>query len=389
MRIAIDARWIFRQISGIGAYTRALTGALARLDADNEYVLFFHFPDVRIRTQQELGLTGRDNFRGVMLPHNVFSPYSQLSLPLALRRERIDVYHSPNYMIPFAAFPRRRRGRTRCVATVHDVIPLRFTDHAPRSRKSRLYPLYKLLMRELGVRADALIAVSDTSRRDVLHYLHIPPAAADKVRTVYCGVDRRFSATGLPPPRPSDAPRTVLYVGRLDPYKNVPTLVRAFARAAAEAPFPLRLTMVGARDPRYPEAERLAGELGLAGAMRWTGYVSDEELLRLYRQADVLVHPSRYEGFGLQVVEAMACGLPVVCSNAGSLAEVAGEAALLVDPDDEAGFTRAMLDVLLKPELAQRLIVAGLSRSARFTWERAARETLALYRELGGEARGK
>lgn len=381
MRIAVDMRWIFPEISGIGAYTRELVRRLLQIDREHTYVLYFDRPEMRDRLAAELELDNGANAETRVLPWGLFSLKQQLLMSRALRRDAIDCYHSTNYMIPLFAFPAGRRGRTACVVTIHDVIPMIFPQHAPKSRKARLYPLYRWIMRQVGRRADAIIADSDVSRRDIIQHLGIPAEAAGKVQRVYCGVSDRFRDLR---PRPDDNPareRRLLYVGRIDPYKNVDTLMRAFAgvRASAGA---VRLVIAGSRDPRYPQFEALARELGIEPYVTWTGYLDDDTLLRTYREADVLVHPSRYEGFGLQAAEAMAAGLPVVCSTAGSLPEVVGDAAVLVDPDDTAGFTAAILSVLNDPARAQALRKAGRERAARFTWQATAEKILAIYERL-------
>jgi alpha-1,3-rhamnosyl/mannosyltransferase len=319
------------------------------------------------------------------VPFGVFSPLSQLDLPLRLRREAVSVYHSTNYMIPLPAFPRHRRGRIKAVTTLHDVIPLLFPGHAPRSRKARLFPLYVRLMHDVARRSHAIVTDSNASARDIAACLHLGAEDRARLHTVYCGVEPRFR----PGPRPdagAAGPRRVLYVGRCDPYKNLETLLRAFAGVAAELREPVELLVAGPPDPRYPEAPALARSLGIADRVRWTGYLSDDELVATYRRADLLAHPSRYEGFGLQIVEAMACGTPVVCSRAASLPEVAGDAAILLDPDDVDGFRRAILDVLRNPGTAARLSEKGLRQAARFTWEATARRMLAIYEQLGEPA---
>jgi len=386
--IAVDARWIFREISGIGEYTRELIRALAALDRKNRYVLLFDNADVRARTLAETGVRDAPNVTSVLLPWGLFSVRNQLLLPRALRRRGIEVFHATNYMIPFLAFPRRRTGAVRCVTTIHDVIPLLFPDHGPRSRKTRLFALYRRVMIEAGARSDFILTDSRAAREDLLGPLRIPPAEADKVRAIYCGVAERFRSAAPPAARPAaggDA-AVLLYVGRCDPYKNLPLAVRALAAARQACPGPVRLAVAGAPDPRYPEAIRLADRLGLRDAVHWLGYLPDEELVRAYQRADLLVHPSRYEGFGLQVAEALAAGLPVVCTNAGALPEVAGDAALLTDPGDEDGFVRNVVRVLREPELARDLSARGRRQAARFTWRRTAEQTLAVYEEaaLGG-----
>ncbi len=386
MRIAIDARWIFPEISGIGAYTRDLIRHLTSADTPNRYVLLFDNPEVRERTISETDTAQRPNVETVLLPYGVFSLRNQFYLRHELRRRKIDVYHSTNYMIPFAAFPANRAGAVRCVTTIHDVIPMIFPNHAPRSRKARVYPLYRRLMLEVGRRSDAIVTDSEASRKDIIEHLRIPAERQDRVRVVYCGVNPRFRPPQQPLSANPNRTRNILYVGRCDPYKNIDTLLKAFAAACQRTELKLRLTLAGSPDPRYPEPQQLADRLGIRDAVTWTGYVSDEMLVRLYQESDLLVHPSRYEGFGLQVAEAMACGTPVICSNAGSIPEVAGDATVLLDPDDVAGFAAAIARVLSTPSETGELVDRGLSRVAQFTWERAAAGMSEIYSELGPHA---
>jgi len=268
------------------------------------------------------------------------------------------------------------------VTTIHDVIPLLFPDAAPRSKKTRLFPIYRRLMIEIGRRSDVIITDSVASARDVASQIRLD-AGGQKVRTVYCGVSPRFQPAATPRWLTNASTREILYVGRADPYKNLATLIRAFDRTRHRLPFPVRLVVAGSSDSRYREAPELAERLGLGESVRWTGYLGDQELLHCYQQADLLVQPSRYEGFGLQVLEAMACGVPVICSNAGSLPEVTAGAALMLDWDDVAGFADRIVDVLTNADLAAEMRRKGMSQAANFTWTRTARQTLRLYTELG------
>jgi len=387
MKIAIDGRWIFREISGIGAYTRELIRQLALLDAQDEVVIFFDNAAVRERTWREAGLADAPNFTARDLPYGVFSIGSQWKLPSLLRRLGVDVFHSTNYMIPLAAFPRHRSGPVKCVATVHDVIPLIFRDQVARSRKARVFPLYRRLMREVGARSDALITDSRASRADILKCLRIPRESEHKVHVVYCGVGEGFApgAARAGDGTPGTRTRNLLYVGRADPYKNLVTLVRAFKAVREQCPAEVTLTVAGTPDPRYPEAGQLARELGVDSAIRWTGYLSDEDLVSVYRGADLLAHPSRYEGFGLQVVEAMACGVPVICSNTGALPEVAGDAAVLLSPDDVEKWAERISEVLTHPDLARTLSERGREQARKFSWARTATDTLRVYREVANQ----
>lgn len=385
MKIVIDARWIHREISGVGAYTRALIRELGRLDNPHRYVLLFQEPELRDRTLAESALIGHPAFETALLPYGLFSMRNQFALGPWLAHAGADIFHSPNYMIPLPAFPRRGPHRCRAVVTIHDVIPLIFPNHAPRSKKARLFFIYRRLMHEIGRRADRIVSDSDASARDVARHLAINTARQAPVQTIHCGVDAVFRPLARPAAaaaQEATRERCLLYVGRTDPYKNVPLLVRAFATARTRCPFPLRLIIAGSVDPRYPEAQTAARQMGVADAVQWTGYISDAALLAHYQTADALVHPSRYEGFGLQIVEAMACGLPVICGNGGSLPEVAGDAAIVLDSDDEAAFANAIVHLLTTPALAADLRQRGMSRAATFTWARTARETLALYESL-------
>jgi glycosyltransferase involved in cell wall biosynthesis len=386
MRIGIDARWIFSQASGITVYTEELIKALVRLDTENEYVLFFNSRELCEQTFATAHVSEAANFSHRIVPWGVFSPASQFFLPGILTRSGIDVFHSPNYMIPFLAFPKRRPGRIRLVVTIHDVIPLIFPHHAPRSKKSRLFPIYRKVMLESGARADIIVADSNAAMADVVKHLKIGPDREGNVRAIYCGVCDRFSPSGTRAKGEGSSggsenkPRTVLYVGRPDPYKNCVRLVEAFALAKQRCTFPLDLMIVGPEDERYPEAGQKAAELGIRDAVRWV-YLSDGELVGAYRAAGVVVLPSLYEGFGLPVAEAMACGVPVVCSDRGALPEVAGDAALQVDPENTEAIAAAITRALVEPQLASELSAKGLAQAAKFTWERTARETLRAYRE--------
>jgi alpha-1,3-rhamnosyl/mannosyltransferase len=374
MKIAIDARWIFPEISGIGLYTRELVAALAEVDRVNEYVLLFDRPELQQRTWAEAQLADKPNFRFVVVPWRIFSPAGQLGLPGWLRREGIEVFHSPNYMIPFRAFPRRRPHAIRCVVTIHDLIPLLFPQYTPRALKTRFLFLFKALLRETAARADAVLTVSEASRADILRLLN-----ACNVVAIPNGVAPQYQPVS--PPR--NSPKRILFVGRFDPYKNVLGLMAAFDLLRQQLPGAVRLVIAGAPDPRYPEPLNFARQRGLEKDIEWLGYVSGPQLVAAYQQADVFVLPSRCEGFGLPVVEAMACGTPVVCSRVSSLPEVAGDAALLITPDDAAGIAQAIRRVLEEPKLAATLREKGIRRAAKFSWRHAAEMTRQVYEQAG------
>ncbi|MCS6770923.1 MAG: glycosyltransferase family 4 protein [Kiritimatiellae bacterium] len=379
MKICIDARWIFRELSGIGLYTQELIRALARIDTENDYILLFQSAELEDRVRADTRFHESPRFRSIRVPYGVFDLRSQIALPGLLARLHIDVFHSTNYMMPLF-----RLGRFQRVVTIHDLIPLLFPDHAPKSRKTRLFPLYRRLMLEVGRRAEIILAPSASTRRDILRELQIPQDRAYRVVVTPEGVTPDFR----PGPRPTDRKeKVILYVGRLDPYKNVPRLVEALAGVRANG-VPARLRLVGPPDPRYPEARDRARELHVEPFVDWVGYVSHDQLIREYQTADVFCLPSRYEGFGLTVLEAMACGTPCVCSNIGSLPEVAGDAARTVDPAILPQLVSALTEILSDPALWHELSRRGLQRAAQFTWERTARLTLDAYRRAAESASG-
>jgi len=374
VNIVVDCRWILRESSGIGVYTRNLVRALLASSRTDRYRLLFHDAEL---ARRETTCMSPDTgaAESWVVPWGPYSLLGQLRLPARLHAAG-QVYHSPNYLIPYAAFPRRGRRPMACVATIHDLIPLKFPDHAPRARKSRFLWLYRRLVQETVRRADAVIVPSRATRDDVLRILAVP-GAAEKITVIPEAPPPGFA----PAPAQRSTTPLVLYVGRRDPYKNLPLLVEAFARVRRHVP-EARLEVVGPRDPRYPEPEIRARELGVADAIAWLGHLPDSGLLAAYRRAHVFVLPSRYEGFGLPVLEAMACGCPVVCSRAGALPEAAGEAALYVDPLTAENLAAAICRILQQPELAARLVEAGRKQAARFSWDRTARQTREVYQRL-------
>ena len=385
MKIGIDARWIFKELSGIGSYTRELIRHLARLERTHKFVIYFSDPVLRDRTVAETDLGRAPNFSTCLLPFGLFSIRNQLRLPGLLTEAALDVFHSTNYMMPLRAFPRGRSGRIRCVTTIHDLIPLMFPAYAPRAWKRRLFPLYRWLMHEVARRSDLVITDSRSARDDVVRHLHLRP---ERVLAIPLGVLPKFQPpartdTGVTgwTPGSARAKQTILWVGRADPYKNLVGLIEAFAALRKQYQLPVELRIVGPKDRRYPEASRRAAGLGIAAAVTWLGYLPDDRLLSEYQHADVFVQPSWYEGFGLPVLEAFACGTPVICSNKGSLPEVAGGAALIVQPQDMIGLTEAMRRVLTDSRLARDMSARGLRQARKFSWEATARMTLAAYKK--------
>jgi glycosyltransferase involved in cell wall biosynthesis len=377
-RIAVDARWVFRELSGIGRYTLELLRQLGEMGGAFRFLVLVRDAERREFIEQAAGLAGKPNFEFVELPHGVFDLRGQFAAARLLRERGADVYHSTNFMIPLPAFPRRRPHAMKCICNIHDLIPMVHPEFTPRALKTRFFPVYKALMHEIARRTDAVATGSESAKRDIVRLLKIPEA---RIAVAADGVDARH-VPGGEKPSARGGPKTVLYVGRCDPYKNLPGLVAAFARLVREGAVDARLRIVGSPDARYPEAGEAARRLGVADRVEWSGYLDDAGLLKAYQDADALALLSRYEGFGLPVLEAMACGTPVVCSNAASLPEVAGEAAWVVNPDDVAGAAAALREMLTNAATAARLRAAGLARARNFSWRAAAETVLRLYAEV-------
>ena len=381
LHAALDMRWIFRELSGIGRYTRELAAELVHTAEGRRLTLLFHDPDIARREMEILAPPAGAAVEARVFPQGPFSPAAQFRWPGRLRSLGAQVYHAPNFMIPLGAFPKSRpAGRMALVVTLHDLIPVLHPEFTPRARKNLARGLVRRLMRESAIRADRVITPSAHTRADVLEALD--REASPRIRVVPEAAGAMY-APGDPPPVPGQ----ILFVGRRDPYKNLAGVLEAFAAVARSVPG-AKLRVISAPDPRYPEGEPLARCLGVSDRVEWSGYVDGPRLLEAYRQACVFVLPSLYEGFGLPVLEAMACGTPVVCSRVSSLPEVAGDAALLVDPRDPEAISSALIRVLTEPVLAARLRAAGIERARLFSWNQAARSTWAVYEEAAAARQG-
>jgi glycosyltransferase involved in cell wall biosynthesis len=249
----------------------------------------------------------------------------------------------------------------------------------------------KTLMRVSARKALKIIAISENTKKDIMDCFGIED---EKIRVIYLGVDRQFS----PQPDPNEADVLskynlpsgyILNVGTLEPRKNLLRLINAYKMVAStREPVP-KLVIVGWQGWRNEDLGKLVRESGLADQVVLVGYVPDDDLPTLYRNATVFVYPSLYEGFGLPPLEAMACGTPVITSNVSSIPEVVGDAGILIDPYNTTEIARAIASVLNNEELRESLRTSGLVRSRLFNWDKTARETLKLYQEVIEESKAK
>ncbi|NLE44152.1 MAG: glycosyltransferase family 4 protein [Chloroflexi bacterium] len=373
MHIGIDYTAAARQQAGIGRYTRELIHALLKADTRNTYVAFAASGGLNSEAFDAL-LTLPARLRKVPLTDDWLARiWHRLRLPIPVETVTgpLDAFYSPDFVLP------PTRPGTRTLLTVHDLSFLRYPDHfVPKLVRY----LSEVVPRSIE-RADRVLADSRATKDDLTTYLNVAPG---RVEVLYSGVDTRFTPT--PGPNESDNIRKryglderpiVLTVGTIQPRKNHARLIQAFATLGDD----LQLAIGGGQGWLYDEV--LQAVVQHSDRVRLLGFVSDADLPALYRSATLFVFPSFYEGFGLPVLEAMACGVPVVCSNTSSLPEVAGDSACLVNPHDTDALAYAMAQCLEDTQLRSTMVSKGLAQAQRFTWRKAAQQLLTIFDELG------
>ncbi|MEZ4620307.1 MAG: glycosyltransferase family 1 protein [Caldilineaceae bacterium] len=288
-----------------------------------------------------------------------------------------QIYHATEHLLPYLRRP--------TLLTVHDLIFERYPEHHKLTNRLFLTVGMRLFVR----RASAIVAVSQQTKRDLIELYQTP---AEKIQVIYQGIDPSFApatADQVERIRETYAPRAVdgrcrpylLMLGTLEPRKNHLTAMKALLRLKA-AGLPHALLVVGGEGWLFEPIRQQVAALALQNDVHFTGYVPAEDLAPLYGGAACVLQPSLYEGFGFPVLEAMACGAPVICSNVSSLPEAAGAAALMVDPLDDEALAAAVQRVITERNLAETMRAKGLIHAAQFRWERCAAETVAVYRRI-------
>ena len=380
MRIGINALFLQQPATGTGQHLFHLLQGLDRYDHENTYVLLSprfrratapRFPELspRFRNVQGVNALVRlgDSFEKLW--------WEQAGLLQASRREGLDLLHCPYFASPLlSSIP--------TVVTIHDTIPLLLPEYRARVA-GRAYSGLSALAAH---RARAIIAVSEYSKQDIERTLRLPP---ERIHVIGNAVDNSYQPISDPRllsavrERYGLAERFILYFGGFDIRKNVHRLVQAFAqiRSRLDEPYQLvlagRLHLVG--HPLYPDPRPLIRELGLESQVVFTGQIREQDKAPLYSAGELFMFPSIYEGFGMPVLEAMACGAAVVTSNVSALPEVAGDAAVLVDPLSTEAIGEAMLELLADPARRTALGQAARARAAHFSWGAVAEQTLKVY----------
>jgi glycosyltransferase involved in cell wall biosynthesis len=382
MKIGIDCSAVPGARTGVGEYTYNLVQALSRIDKVNSYVLYPFFYHLINPDYNNADLPATDNFCVDRRPP-AFPILLQRFVHLAGRTlfteemlGDVDIVHSTTFCAP-----RFKDGHKRLVVTIYDLTVI---THPECHKKLNIRHCKKGI--EDAVRyADAIIAISEHTKKDLVNIagapedlVHVTPLAADpglgpvKERAVLDKVRKKYGLPG----------RYVLFLGSLEPRKNVATLIRAYAALPAEIKDEVRLVIAGAKGWMNSPVHDTLDKLGLLDRTTFTGYVDRADLSALYSMAECFVYPSLYEGFGLPVLEAMACATPVVTSNTSSMPEVAGSAARLIDPLDHARLAGILEEILKSKDLQKDMIRKGLRQAAMFSWERCAAETLEVYEKV-------
>jgi glycosyltransferase involved in cell wall biosynthesis len=374
VHIVIDYTPAVFQGAGIGRHTRGLVQALEPIAGDHRVtLLIFGRPPAG-----EIPAPAGFRLRTIPVPNRLLTigwHRAGLPLPVDWLGGAMDLYHASDFVLP----PVRR---ARSLVTVHD---LSFMT-TPECAEAGLRDFLARVVPTSVERADHVLADSESTRRDLVRLLDVP---AEKVTVVYPGVDARFR-------RQEDAGELqrvrdrygigpgpfVLGLGTLEPRKNWPALIRAWARLRRQHRMAHRLVIGGGKGWLSEGIFEAADASGFRSEIVFPGFVADADLPALYSAAEVFVLPSRYEGFGIPVLEAMACGAAVVCANNSSLPEAAGDAALLVDANDEVALANAILQLVEDETLRNVLQRRGCEQAARFTWDAAATTLLATYERV-------
>ena len=385
LRVVIDGRVMVDHFPGIGRYVYNLVDALGALDEFEDFeIILLHRPGQSDSRYQIEKLQRHPRVRLYALDAKVFGIASQFKIPSALRALDASVFHATYWMGAWHS------GRP-TLLSLYDLIGTTLPGSVP-SLKARLLAL---ALRQAIRGADGIVTISEAARGDIVR----SGIRADRVQVTPLAAEASFrpaGATALQEIRQRLAlpDRMVLYLGINKPHKNLEMLIRAWGQLKAERPElvadPERggagaeLVIAGRWDPRYDDLKSVAAALPQPAGIRFLGPVAEHDLPTLYSAAEIFAFPSRYEGFGLPPLEAMACGTFVIAADATSLPEVVGDAGLLLDPDDQAAWAISLATLLADPRKTEALGSQGLKRAQRFSWKATALGTLQAYRDIAG-----
>src|SRR3954451_13717744 len=377
LRIAIDYTSAVNQNAGIGRFVRGLVDAVTTLDTSDSFLLMHAAPNPgRVARYPTGSNVSRRVLRISERWLNIMWHRLQVPLPADWLTGPIDLFHSPDFVMP----PVRA---ARSILTVHDLAFLL----RPECADARLRAYLERVVPRSVHRASYIVADSENTRNDVICLLGVPP---ERVSVVPGGVDPSFQPVEAPEKLVALRHRIglgattpyILFVGVIEPRKNLIGLVEAFDILKSRRPLPHKLVVVGRRGWLWEPTMARVDRSPYRSEIIFPGFIPDDQLSALYSAAESFAFPSHYEGFGLPVLEAMACGTPVVASRASSLPEVVGDAGMQVDPDDPESLASAIELLALNPEMRADFRMRGIQRAAAFTWEAAAQSMLEVYHRI-------
>ena len=375
MRIALDYTAGIRQGAGVGQYVRSLVDAMLAQDTHNQYSLI---TSGRPTEEHPFPVANNAHGRSIGIPDRYLNIlWYRWRVPLYANyfTGPADIYHGLDFGLPPIS------GKTRKIVTVYD---LAFVEHPEAAVPSLVAYLNKVVPESVR-QADVVAAISYATKQTLINHYNTPP---EKIVVIPCGVaphyQRVTDTTLLEATRQKFALKHpfVLSVGTLEPRKNHKGLIQAFYEAQQSKDGPAMLAIAGGKGWLYEETQQLVSKLHLEDKVHFLGRVTEQELLTLYSLAAVFAFPSFFEGFGIPPLEAMACGTPVITSNTSSLPEVAGDAALLIDPYDPHTIAEAINRILQDQPLREQLQQRGYQQVQRYTWAKAAEKLLSIYQQL-------
>lgn len=368
MKIGIDARLYGKHSRGIGRYIAETIKQLEKLDTVNTYVIFLHKHNFNEYTP------ANPNFIKVHAPWHWYSLAEQLFLPFLLYKHKLDLVHFPHFNVPLLY-------RKPFITTIHDLILIKDTQERATTLGPIIYAMkkffYKIIIKNAVISAQKVIAISQNTKTDIMEELGIQK---EKIEMIYEGVTPLEQAENKLDSDPKfryNKSNYLIYVGSAYPHKNLEFLIKVVQRYNEDKNDPLQLLLVGKTDFFYT---RLKDET-TSTYVHFLGYVPDQELVPLLKNALAYVFPSRYEGFGLPPLEAMMYGCPVLSSNSSCLPEVLGNAAHYFNPLDENSLITAITDIVEQPELRETLINRGYKQIHKYSWETSTQLTHQTYEQ--------
>ena len=360
MNVAVDARNLIGSRTGVGRYLQKLLEDFTEI-SDDSFFIYSH--DVIVEKIEH----DRYHYK-VLSGHPLV--WKQLLMPVHQLRYNYDLVFVPTYSSP-VFYP----GKV--LLTIHDLI---FTKH-PEWANWKQAVRFRAIVPKTAKFADRIIAVSEATRKDIIELTGV---SSTKIDVVYLGVEDKFRSLtedtlNIFRDKYNIRYPYILHVGSIHPRRNIKRLCQVFRRLKEEKKINHHLVLAGLD---LDHTSQLSSYLELPD-IHWVGYVPEEDLVGFFNAADLFIYPSLYEGFGLPVLEAMACGTPVITSNVSSLPEVAGDAALLIEPDDEEDMMRAISRILSEKSLAREMAEKGLERSKQYTWEKTSEQTLQIIQSMG------